>query len=345
MDKLLENPDYIVSHLDKAVSLFTGLMDNSLSSKDSASKIAGSLGLLYTKIKMRQSYSLLFDLNSGFPIKDEFLQLGSHQNQAVAYGRLKYDYSPKAIRENIILRIDSLPLDDFYKSAEQILDDGVIKLEKYHYSTKLLQIPPYGDYFNINVRIIEEGKSNLVGIDMFGFSKGLNSFVNHNIELYDTPGVFSRKKFTKKNGRINISDDVFDNLTSLFSNRSNILFYELSKSGNMLVRKSERKIFGPLYSPITISSKEFSGIDPKNEDMASLARDSSSFILSVHNDCSTEYYNPDDYDYGEKPDREKMIKNPFMEKSHKYVVDKQYLEQIAQVAPRHEIIAVETKLE
>ena len=65
----------------------------------------------------------------------------------------------------------------------------------------------------------------------------------------------------------------------------------------------------------------------------------------MHNDCSTEYYNPDDYDYGEKPDREKMIKNPFVEKSHKYVVDKSLIEKIAEFAPKHEIIAVETKLE
>ena len=133
MTKLLENPDYIASHLDKAISLFTGLMSHSLGSRDYASKIIDCLGLLYTKVRMRQSDGLSFDLESGFPIKDEFWQLAVDQRQVMAnrVGK-EYNYSPEGVRENIITGIDSLPLDDFYESAGKLLDDGVEYLEKYH---------------------------------------------------------------------------------------------------------------------------------------------------------------------------------------------------------------------
>ncbi len=337
----IEDPAYAAFHLDETSRLFSHLKDNSRIKSISAAKIAENITMLYTKIMMGLADSMTFDLRSGFPIKYEFMQVSVETD--IVNEKIKHNYSPEKIRENIISGIDSLPLEDFHEKAEAMIKKNMTSLGKYHYYMKLFKNQSY-DNINITAKVIEEKSPSLIKLDMFGFSPALNSFVEHNLEVYDTPRIFRSKKFKKEShDNASVSKDILDKMRILFSRESNILFYEISKKGDLLVRKSERSIFGPLYSPISTPSTVFSGIDPQNKKMNAISRDAASFILSVHTDRSTEYYDPDIESGDEDPDSKKMIMNPFIDISHKYIADENLSQAIAEVVPRYDILTIKGK--
>ena len=334
----LEDHSYIAFHFDETSRLFSYLRDNSKNNHASAAKISENIDIFYTKTIMGLSNAITFDLRSGFPMKYEFMKISADQD--LINKKIKQNYSPDRIKENLMSGIDSLTLENFDENVGPLFDENMKSLARYNYYMKLVKNNSYHD-ISINARIIEDGKPSLIGVDMFGFSLILNAFVGYNLEIYDTPKILRHKKFKKQNyDNAVISKDISEKMRLLFSKESNILFYELSKDGNLLVRKSERTILGPLYSPITIDSQAFSRIDPQNSNLNSIAADSSSFILSIHRDCSTEYYNPDDYESEEKVDRIKMIMNPFIEISHKYIADEKISKKIAEKVPKHNIIEI-----
>ena len=338
----LKDPAYIALHLDETSRLFGYLRDNSKNNNASEAKIAENIEIFYTRIMMGLSKAITFDLRSGFPMKYEFMKISADQD--LVNKKIKQNYSPDRIKTNLISGIDYLALENFDEKVGHIFDENMKSLARYNYYMKLIKNNSYHD-ININARIIEDSKPPLIGVDIFGFSPILNAFVEHNLEMYDTPKILRHKKFKKKNyDSASISSDISKKMKILFSKESNILFYGLSKDGNLLVRKSERTVLGPLYSPITIASEAFSRIDPQNNNMCAIAADSSSFILSVHKDCSTEYYDPDDYESEQETDIEKMIMNPFIEISHKYIANEKTSKKIAEKVPMHDIIEIKGDL-